>query len=214
MKEKNSFSLHIKQNFITGLLLLLPFIGTIYVLYILIKFSNKLLKILIPFKGIPEIPGLGLLLAFIIIYLIGFFSNRYFGKKLLFYWEQFLQKIPGIRGIYTSIKKITQNITVIDRSRFLKVVAIEYPRKGIFAIGFVTSEKNFIKNGEKDNLVTLFIPTSPNPTSGFVILAPEEELIPLDISIDDAFSFIISGGIYTPGGENDQKRFSKGSDSK
>lgn len=199
-KTRSRIKTHFKQNLITGFVLLLPFIGTIYVLYLLIKFSNRLLKILIPIPGIPEIPGLGLLLALIVVYFIGYFSNKYFGKKILTIWESFLQKIPGIRGIYSSLKRLTQNITVIDRSKLLKVVALEYPRKGIFAIGFITSDRADIPISDKNSIYkTIFLPTSPNPTSGFIIIAPEEELYPLDMSIDEAFSFIISGGIVNPG---------------
>ncbi len=199
-KTKNNIKTHLKQDLVTGFVLLLPFIGTIYVLYLLIKFSNKLLKILIPIPGIPEIPGLGLILALIIVYFIGYISNKYFGKKLLLLWESVLNKIPGIRGIYSSLKRFTQNITIIDKSKLLKVVAIEYPRRGIYAIGFITSDKAEIPiPKEEEKYKTIFLPTSPNPTSGFIIIAPEKDLHPLEISIDEAFSFIISGGIVNPG---------------
>ena len=198
MSERSKFWQHFKQNFLTGFILLLPFIGTIYVLYLLIKFSNKLLKILIPVQGIPQIPGLGLLLALIIIYIIGYFSNKYFGKKVLDFWEKLLSQIPGIRGIYSGLKKFTKNISVIDRSKLLKVVAVEYPRKGIYAIGFITSYENTLLKNKNENLKTIFLPTSPNPTSGFIIIAKEEDLIPLDLTIDEAFSYIISGGIVSP----------------
>ncbi len=206
-KKKAEIKTHFKQNLTTGFFLLLPFIGTIYVLYLLIKFSNKLLKILIPIPGVPEIPGLGLILALIIVYIIGYLSNKYFGKKILALWEAVLNRIPGIRGIYSSLKRFTQNITVIDKSKLLEVVAIEYPRRGVYAIGFITSHKAELPvptNGRK--FKTIFLPTSPNPTSGFIIIAPEEELHHLDISIDEAFSFIISGGIVTPGRRDNDRQ--------
>jgi uncharacterized membrane protein len=190
---------HLRNYFITGLFVLLPLAIT---LELLIWGFNKADSILggLFFKYLKlQIPGLGLLTLLILITLTGVSARNYIGKKLIEFGEQILQKIPILNGIYGTTKQITEGFAKSDKSVFRKVVLVEYPRKGIYSPGFLTGESPsgvIKKTGVQ--LLNVFVPTVPNPTTGFLIFVPEDQVIVLDLSVEDGFKLIISAGMIKP----------------
>jgi len=194
----------IKRNFLAGILVLVPISFTIYVVLLIFRTVDKLLNYLPP-KYNPEtylpfhIPGLGFILAAILIFITGFLARNYIGNKLIQLWENIVNKIPFIRGIYLAAKQLMESVFSKADKNFKQVVLVEYPRKGVYALAFTTGiTRGEVQEKTKKKVVNIFVPTTPNPTSGFYLLVPEEELIFLDISVEDAFKLIISGGIVTP----------------
>ncbi|HOE15966.1 MAG TPA: DUF502 domain-containing protein [Syntrophorhabdaceae bacterium] len=189
-------SKHLKTKFITGLLLLIPLIITIYVVYLIISsieamVSPAIRNILSQIIGHEVyIPGTGFIVFIIIVYITGVVASNYFGKTLLAYGETFLKKIPFINVIYGSVKDMTDAFSSEKVKSFREVVLIEFPFQGRYAIGFVTKRIQL----EGMSLCSVFVPTTPNPTSGYLIMAKAEELIFLDMNTDDALKYIISLG--------------------
>lgn len=189
---------------LTGVLALLPVLLTGWALLTLMKFTDKALG-LIPPAYRPEelfgfaIPGLGLVLSILVVFVIGAFVANVIGRKLLGLGENILERIPLLRWFYFSTKQILDVIFVKGDDSFRRVVLIQYPRKGLYSIGFVTGEAGG-DLGEKvpGRSFTVFIPTTPNPTSGFLYVIPEEETVPLDWKVDEAFRMIISAGVLLP----------------
>lgn len=188
----------LKKTFITGLFILIPLIVTAYIIYIVISFMDTIISPLmknITLKTIGYelyIPGTGLIVFVLITYLAGVLASNYFGKKLLFYGETLLKKIPFVKGIYTSVKDIVTAFSSEKTRSFKEVVLIELPSKGSYAVGFIT--KRTLVNGG-GTLCSVFIPTTPNPTSGILIMAKEEELTFLDMQVEDALKYIVSLGL-------------------
>lgn len=182
----------LKRYFLTGLLVLLPMALTVIILKSIIKALDNLFPI--------PIPGVGLILTITIILLTGILTTNLLGRKILSWWEGVLDRIPLVSGIYKSIKQIMEAIFREDRKGFKRVVLIEYPRKGIYTMAFVTSTNKgkFRQYTDGKEALNVFIPTTPNPTSGWYIVVPKKDAIDLDMSIADAFKVIISGGIVTP----------------
>jgi len=194
----------IKKFFLTGLLVVVPVYLTYYILSVLVRFADHLLSFL-PQKFHPDtylpfhIPGFGIIITFIFIFLVGVLTTNFFGKKMVLLWERILSKIPLIRTIYTASKQLIEAFFATNRAGFRRVVLIEYPRKGIYVIGFVTGiARGEVQNKTNEKTINIFLPTTPNPTSGFYILVPEKDTIPLKISVEDAFKLIISGGMISP----------------
>ncbi len=194
----------LKRNFWAGILVLVPISLTIYVIVIIFRAVDRILAYL-PTKYNPQtylpfpVPGLGLIFAFLIIMLVGFIARNYIGSKIIELWEGLVNKIPFIRSIYVATKRLIETIFLKTDQNFKRVVLVEYPRKGVYALAFTTGmSKGEIQNKTHKNVVNVFVPTTPNPTSGFYLLVPEEELIFLDMNVEDAFKLIISGGIVTP----------------
>ena len=205
----------LKTNFLTGFLILVPIGATFTLMQFIINKSDNVIRLLPHFLrpetylGFP-IPGLGLLLTFIIIIMIGVLGRVYFGKFLIQIGEQIIQKIPFVSGFYAAMKQLMDTIFASSGKGAdnRKVVMVEFPRKGLYSIGFVTS----VAQGETqekttEKVVNVFVPTTPNPTSGFFFMVPQEEVVPLDMSIEEAFKLIVSGGIVSP--KNLHKHVSK-----
>lgn len=195
-----------RKYMLTGLLVLIPLFLTGWVLLTLMKWTDRALR-LIPPAYRPEtlvgfnIPGLGLILTIVIIFIIGALVANVAGRKFLSLGERVLEKIPFIRWFYFSSKQILEAIFISGQDSFRRAVLLEYPRKGIYSIGFVTGESiGQLENSVPDS-VTIFVPTTPNPTSGYLILVPEDQTIPLDWTVDEAFRVIISAGVIMPGEE-------------
>jgi len=195
----------IRKYILTGLLVLVPLFLTGWVLLTLMRWTDRALR-LIPMAYRPEkllgfnIPGLGLILTMAIIFVIGALVANVAGRKFLSIGERILEKIPLLRWFYFSSKQILEAIFVSGQDSFRRAILIEYPRKGIYSIGFVTGEA--VGQFEKHipaRSYTVFVPTTPNPTSGYLIVVPEEEAISLDWSVDEAFRVIISAGVIMPG---------------
>lgn len=194
----------LKRFFITGLLVVVPLYLTFYILSVLVRFMDQLLSFL-PRRFHPDtylpfhVPGLGLLITVIFIFIVGVLTTNFFGNKLLNLWEGILHRIPFIRNVYSASKQLIEAFFVTNRGGFRRVVLVEYPRKGIYVIGFVTGEsKGEVQALTSEKVLNVFLPTTPNPTSGFYILVPEKDTIPMKITVEDAFKLIISGGMVTP----------------
>ena len=203
-KKGNSFVNFIKRYFFTGLLISAPIGATIYITIFIVEFiaglvpqrfnPNGLLPEIIGY----EIPGLELIIAFLSFILIGLIFSTLFGKAILGYFDNLITRIPFAGNVYKAIKQITETFSNADAA-YQKVVLIEYPRKGIYAIGFMTGEtKGEIKDRKKIDMVNVFVPTTPNPTSGFLLFIPKEDAVELDMSVEDAIKLVVSAGMVVP----------------
>ena len=199
-KKKKSFTLKLRNYFFTGVVVLIPIGFTLYLTKILISVSSGL----IPSEINPNtylhfsIPGLEIILTIIFITTIGYLSLSFLGKKLLQIVDDLFKRIPILRTIYSAIGQMTESFTQKKNNK-KSVVLIEYPRKGTWAVGFATKDnKGEIKNKTNRDLVNVFVPTTPNPTSGFLLMFPKEDVIYLDISFEEASKFIVSAGTSNP----------------
>ncbi len=195
-KPKRSLFSSIRNNFIAGIVVLIPIGITLYLTLFFIKISSKILpKEINPNYYLPyNIPGLEILISVLLITFIGWVSLSFIGKKLFDYFESILNKIPILRTIYSAVGQLTETFTK-SKSDKKSVVLVEYPRKGTWAVGFATKEnKGEIRNKVGEDLINVFVPTTPNPTSGFLLMFPKKEVIFLDISFEQASKFIVSAG--------------------
>ena len=193
--KKSIFS-SIRNNFIAGIVVLIPIGITLYLTLFIIRISGKIIpKEINPNNYLPfDIPGIEIIIALIVITLIGWLSLSFLGKKFFEFFNNILKKIPILRTIYSAIGQMTETFTKSDNGQ-KSVVLLEYPRKGIWAVGFATKEnEGIIKNKVGIDIVNVFVPTTPNPTSGFLLMVPKNELIYLDISFEQASKFIVSAG--------------------
>tara|TARA_B100001996_G_scaffold92981_1_gene69390 strand:- start:1546 stop:2157 length:612 start_codon:yes stop_codon:yes gene_type:complete len=199
-KGKKSFFTSIRNNFIAGIVVLIPIGITLYLTLFFIKISSKILpKEINPNHYLPyNIPGLEILISIIIITLIGWISLSFLGKKLFDLFESILNKIPILRTIYSAVGQLIETFAK-TKSNKKNVVLIEYPRKGVWAVGFATKENTGeIKKKTGQELINVFVPTTPNPTSGFLLMFPKNEVIYLDLSFEEASKFIVSAGSTNP----------------
>ncbi len=193
---KKSIFAKIRNNFIAGVVVLIPIGITLYLTLFIIKISSKVIpKEINPNNYLPfDIPGVEILIALVIITFIGWLSLSFLGKKFFELINNILKKIPILRTIYSAIGQMTESFTKTDNKQ-KSVVLLEYPRKGVWAVGFATKEnEGLIKEKIKEDLINVFVPTTPNPTSGFLLLVPKKDLIFLDISFEQASKFIVSAG--------------------
>ena len=193
---KKSFFAKIRNNFIAGIVVLIPIGITLYLTLFLIRVSGKIIPNEInPNNYLPfDIPGVEILMALIIITLTGWLSLSFLGKKFFEFFNNILKKIPILRTIYSAIGQMTESFTKSDNKQ-KSVVLLEYPRKGIWAVGFATKEnKGLIKDKIKEDIINVFVPTTPNPTSGFLLMVPKKELIYLNITFEQASKYIVSAG--------------------
>ena len=193
--KKSIFS-KIRNNFIAGIVVLIPIGITLYLTLFLIRISGRIIpKEINPNNYLPfNIPGVEILIALIVITFIGWLSLSFLGKKFFELFNNILRKIPILRTIYSAIGQMTETFTKSDNKQ-KSVVLLEYPRKGIWAVGFATKEnKGLIKNKVEEDIINVFVPTTPNPTSGFLLMVPKKDLIYLDVSFEQASKFIVSAG--------------------
>ena len=193
---KKSIFAKIRNNFIAGVVVLIPIGITLYLTLFIVKISSNVIpKEINPNNYLPfDIPGVEILIALIIITFIGWLSLSFLGKKFFELFNSILKKIPILRTIYSAIGQMTESFTKTDNKQ-KSVVLLEYPRKGVWAVGFATKEnEGLIKEKIKEDLINVFVPTTPNPTSGFLLLVPKKDLIFLDISFEQASKFIVSAG--------------------
>ena len=196
LQKKRSIFAKVRNNFIAGIVVLIPIGITLYLTIFLVSISSKILpKEINPNHYLPyNIPGLEIVISVIIITFIGWLSLSFIGKRLLQLFENILKKIPILRTIYSAIGQMTDTFTSSDKDK-KNVVLVEYPRKGSWAVGFATKDnEGEISNKAKQKLVNVFIPTTPNPTSGFLLMFPKEEVIYLDLTFEEASKFIVSAG--------------------
>ena len=199
-QKKRSIFARLRNNFIAGVVVLIPIGITAYLTLFVINISSKILpKELNPNHYLPyNIPGVEIFISIILITFVGWLSLSFIGRRLLKIFEDILQKIPILRTIYSAITQMTNTFTK-NQGKSKNVVLVEYPRKGSWAVGFATKENTReISNKTKHNLVNVFIPTTPNPTSGFLLMFPKEDVIYLDITFEQASKFIVSAGTSDP----------------
>jgi len=199
-EKKSSIFIRIRNYFIAGIVVLIPIGITLYLTVFFISISSKILpKEINPNHYLPyNIPGVEILTAVFLITLIGWLSVSFLGKKLLNLFNSILKKIPILRTIYSAIGQMTETFTRTDKGK-KNVVLVEYPRKGSWAVGFATKENSGeITKKTNKKLINVFVPTTPNPTSGFLLMFPEDEVIYLDLTFEEASKFIVSAGTSNP----------------
>ena len=194
----------LKQYLITGLLVVVPIWGTVLVLKTLFVTLDGILGD-IPEKYLTQryVPGVGILVLFILILLAGLLVTNIMGRRVVKLWEDLLQRVPLVRGIYTTIKSMMDVLSFQEKSggpqKYSRVVMIEFPRKGQYALALVTGvTPGEVQDISPDRVINVYVPTSPNPTSGYLLFVPESELIPVNMSVDEAMKMMFSGGMYTP----------------
>ena len=188
----------IKKYLLTGLVIVIPVVITVYIFYYVFTWINSIIEGIASeflYRYLPEIPGLTIIISLVIIFVIGIFASVSVGKSALKYIDKWMSKIPLVSELYFTIKQASETI-LIQKEGFERAVLVEYPRKGVFALGFVTGESyREIKESADDNkLINVFIPTSPNPTSGYLIFVKKSEVKNVNLSIQEAIKIIISGG--------------------
>jgi uncharacterized membrane protein len=196
IKSKKSIFTRLRNYFFAGAVVLIPIAITLYLTLFFIKISTKILpKELNPNHYLPiDIPGIEIAISVVFIIIIGWISLSFLGKKLIELINNVLKKIPILRTIYSAIGQMTETLTNSNNKQ-QSVVLIEYPRKGLWAVAFATKEnKGVIKNSVGQEVINVFVPTTPNPTSGFLLMVPKQDLIYLNVSFEQASKFIVSAG--------------------
>ena len=199
-KPKKSLFTRIRNNFIAGIVVLIPIGIILYLTLAIVKISSKILpKEINPNNYLPyNIPGIEIIIALLLITLIGWLSLSFIGKKMLNIFDNILNKIPILRTIYSAFAQMLETFTKSQVSK-KNVVLVEYPRKDTWAVGFATNENTGkIKNKIGQEVVNVFVPTTPNPTSGFLLMFPKDDVIYLDITFEQASKFIVSAGSTNP----------------
>ena len=194
----------IKRYFITGLLVLVPLFITIWVLIVLIGILDQSL-LLVPASLQPEalfgmsIPGLGALLTLGIILLTGVIATNFFGKRIILFWEALLGRVPVVKSIYYSVKQVSDTLFADSGQAFRKALLVQYPREGSWTIAFLTGKPGGdVVNHLQGDYVSVYVPTTPNPTSGFFLMMPKADVIELKMSVDEALKYIVSMGVVAP----------------
>lgn len=194
-----SWPRRLRNYIITGILIWLPVVITLYVLWFGFKSLDAILGNLIAHYVGMRIPGVGLATTMLIIFFTGLFAANYFGKRLIVFGERMVIRIPLVRSIYLTVKQVVDAFMHGTNVAFKKVALIEYPRKGIYSIGFITSEGiGEVQFKTKEDVVSVFLPTTPNPTSGYLLFLPKEDVRVLDMSVEQGLKLVVSGGIVTP----------------
>ncbi len=193
-----------KKYFITGLLVLVPLFITVWVVSTLVQTLDQSL-LLLPEAWQPKIlfgfsvPGLGVLLTLLIIFFTGLLATNFFGQQLILWWELLLSRVPFVKSIYSSVKQVSDTLFSNSGNAFRKALLIEYPRKGTWTIAFLTGiPGGDVSNHLRGDYLSVYVPTTPNPTSGFFLMLPKADVIELDMSVDAALKYIISMGTVAP----------------
>ena len=193
-----------RKYFVTGLLILVPLAITIWVLNLIISTMDQSL-LLLPERWRPEavvgfhIPGLGTMLTLLVIFLTGLATRNFVGKRIVWAWEGLLVRIPVVRSIYSSVKQVSDTLFSSSGNAFRKALLVQYPREGCWTIGFLTGVPGGdVRNHLQGDYVSLYIPTTPNPTSGFFLMVPRADTIELDMNVDEALKYIVSMGVVAP----------------
>ena len=192
-----------KKNILTGLLVLIPIVLTLWVLITLTQFLDKIL-VFIPDEFQPDvffgvaIPGYGVVITFVIVFLTGVIANNFFGKRIISVYEYVLNKVPVINSIYKGIKQVSDTLLSNSGKAFSKAVLIEFPNAGTYTFAFVTGVPNDqIAKYLKGKYVNVYVPTTPNPTSGYTLIVPTKKIIEVDLSVDQVLKYVISMGVST-----------------
>jgi len=194
-----TFRASLKRYFLTGLLVITPIWGTILVLKTLFVTVDSILgNMLAQLQGY-YVPGLGIIALVLLIFSAGILATNLIGRRIVKRWEEFLNRVPIVRGIYATIKSVLDILSFTQREKYDKVVMIQFPKNGHYCLAFVTGEtRDEMQRLSPDPLVHVFVPTSPNPTSGYFLLVPEREVVSVDLGVEEAMKLIVSGGLYSP----------------
>jgi len=193
-----------RKYFVTGLLILVPLAITLWVLNLIVSTMDQSL-LLLPVAWRPstllgfDIPGLGTILTLVVIFLVGLATRNFVGNRVVLIWEQLLQRIPVFNTIYSSVKQVSDTLFSSSGNAFRKALLVQYPREGSWTIAFMTGVPGGdVRNHLIGDYVSVYVPTTPNPTSGFFLMVPRADAIELDMSVDAALKYIVSMGVVTP----------------
>lgn len=204
-RPRMTMSQRLRAYMFAGILVTAPIFITFYLAWLLVTFVDSKITPLIPAAYNPEtylpfaLPGLGLLVLIIALMLVGAVTAGFVGRLWMRFSERLLSQMPVIRNVYSAVKQILETVLAQQSNAFREAVLIEYPRRGMWAIGFLTGiTKGEVQNLTEEQCINVFLPTTPNPTSGFLLFVPKKDIVPLTMSVEDAIKMVISGGIVTP----------------
>lgn len=201
----------LRSSFLTGLVVIAPVAMTMWLLWTTMGWIDSVVLPLVPDQIQPEqyiginLRGVGLIIFLIFTVIVGWIAKGLIGRSLISFAESFVQRMPVVRSIYSGVKQIAETVFAQSERSFEKACLIQYPRKGIWAIGFISTEAKgeVAREAETDDtLLSIFVPTTPNPTSGFLLFFPKSDVIELDMSVEDAAKLVISAGLVYPGGKD------------
>ncbi len=202
---RGGFVRRLRNYFLTGIIVAAPIGITIWLSLQIVEIIDNSVTGLVPDRFHPEnylpvgIPGIGVLILLIGLTLIGFVTANFLGRTLLGFGERFVDRMPVVRSIYGALKQIFETVLAQSSTSFREVVLVEYPRKGVWALAFVTSTtRGEVQNLVEDEVVNVFLPTTPNPTSGFLLFVPRRDLVVLHMTVEEGIKMVISGGLVTP----------------
>lgn len=190
----------LRNYFITGTIIIFPLFGTVYVLVLLFRTLDGILGGLIRRYAGISVPGLGLVATLALVLLTGLVGTNFIGRRFIAAGERILERIPIARSVYVTLKQVIDSFVSHDRNAFKQVVLVEYPRKGVYSVGFLTGaarEEAQITGGQK--MLNVFLPSTPNPTTGWLVLVPEDQIVPVDLSVEDGLKLVISAGMVNGG---------------
>jgi uncharacterized membrane protein len=190
----------LKRYFLTGLLVITPIWGTVLILKTLFVAVDGILGDLLA-RMVPTVyvPGLGILALIVLVFVTGLFAANFMGRQIVKIWEDWLNRVPLVRGIYSTLKSMMDILSFSERGSYNRVVLIQFPKNGHYCFAFVTGvTRGDLQDLAQDALVHVYVPTSPNPTSGYFLLVPEREVTSVDITVEEAMKLIVSGGLYSP----------------
>ena len=191
----------LKRYFLTGLLVITPIWGTVLILKTLFLTVDGILGDMLARSVIPNhyVPGLGIVTLLVLIFTTGLLAANFIGGQIVKLWEELLHRVPVVRGIYSTLKSMMDIVSFKEKERYNRVVLIQFPKNGHYCFAFVTGVTHGdVQHVSADPLLNVYVPTSPNPTSGYFLLVPEKEVVPVEISVEEAMKLIVSGGLYSP----------------
>jgi len=191
----------LKRYFLTGLLVITPIWGTVLILKTLFITVDGILGDMLAKVVTPGyyVPGLGILTLVLLIFTTGLLAANFIGGQIVRLWEEFLHRVPLVRGIYSTLKSMMDILSFTEREKYNRVVLIQFPKNGHYCFAFVTGvTRGEVQDITAGPLMNVYVPTSPNPTSGYFLMVPEKEVVPLDLSVEEAMKLIVSGGLYSP----------------
>jgi len=198
------FGSRLKRWFLTGIILLVPVLVTFYLLAAVVHTMDGVIHLIPPaYQPVQlvgfNIPGLGLILTVLLVLLTGMIGASLIGRRLVRFGETLLGRIPLVRAVYGSLKHVLETILHNNKDTFRRVVMIEYPRRGLYALAFVTgTDRGEVQHNTSSNVIAVFVPTTPNPTSGFLLYVPEGEVVPMQMTVEQGMKCVISGGVISP----------------
>ncbi|MBL26011.1 MAG: hypothetical protein CMM50_00470 [Rhodospirillaceae bacterium] len=195
----------LRNYLLTGIVVTAPVGITLYLAYLIIDYIDSKVVPLLPAEYNPStylpfaVPGIGLLLMLVVFVIVGFLAAGFVGRALMGLGERVVARMPVVRSIYGALKQIFEAVLAQSSQSFREVVLVEYPRRGIWALGFITgTTKGEVQNSTEDDVVNVFLPTTPNPTSGFLLFVPRRDLVKMHMTVEDGIKMVISAGIVTP----------------